>query len=119
MLEMARKEIFPAVAGYVRELSDTVLAKRDALAGAGCLLETSLISRLSALSDSLYERAEALEQTLSGTGGNTDLLEKAQYYRDRVFAAMQELRAAADEAETLCSREFWPYPTYGEILFGV
>ena len=119
MIDMARKEILPASVSYVKELTDTAAAKKSILASVSCEAEEALVTKLSALNASLYKKTDALESVLLGVKDYTDVSEIAFYYKDNVLTAMQELRAVADEIETLVGEKYWPYPTYGELLFGV
>ena len=119
MIDMARKEILPASVSYVKELTDTAAAKKSILASVSCEAEEALVTKLSALNASLYKKTDALESVLLGVKDYSDVSEIAFYYKDNVLTAMQELRAVADEIETLVGEKYWPYPTYGELLFGV
>lgn len=119
MLEMAKKEIIPAVCSYIKDLSDTVIAKKALSSEINCELETSIVSNLSSLSHSLYERTKQLEDSLLGVKSQDDLQKQGEYYRDIVIPAMQALRAVADEIETLVGEKYWPFPTYGQLLFSV
>lgn len=120
MLDMVKKDIMPAVSGYTKALSETALAKKSLLPSINCELEEGLVSRLSALSGSLYKKTEELNANLlNAKNHETDSQELAFYYKDVVFRSMQELRTVADEIETLVGKEYWPYPTYGDLLFSV
>lgn len=119
MIEMVKKDIIPAVVSYVDHLTQAALHKRALLSTTcSCDLEEGLINELSSLSGCLYKKLNALDECLiSSTFANEQ--EKANYYKDSVFPAMQELRAVADEIETLVGRTYWPYPTYGDLLFSL
>lgn len=119
MLDLARKEILPAVSAYVKELSETVVAKRSACVSASCEMEEALIIKLSALNASLYSKANVLDEALLGTKNYEEIGKCAAYYHDTVFAAMQELRAVADEMEINTADAYWPFPTYGDLLFSI
>ncbi len=119
MIDMARKEIMPAVMSYTKDLAETAAAKKALLGTAVCEAEEALVTKLSALSASLYKRTEALEHALIGVKDYSAAAETAMYYKDNVLSAMQELRVVADEIETLVGEKYWPYPTYGDLLFGV
>ena len=119
MIDMARKEIMPAVMSYTKDLAETAAAKKALLGTAVCEAEEALVTKLSALSASLYKRTEALEHALIGVKNYSAAAETAMYYKDNVLSAMQELRVVADEIETLVGEKYWPYPTYGDLLFGV
>lgn len=119
MLEMARKDILPAVISYVKDLSDTAVVKKSLSEDMNCELEESLVTKLSSLSCSLYKKTNKLEEDLLNVKNQNSLLEEGEYYRDVVFLDMQELRAIADEIEVLVGEKYWPYPTYGQLLFSV
>ena len=118
MLEMVRRDIVPAVVSYMKELSDTAVSKKTL--GIDCGLENELLQKLSPLCVDLYHKSEMLNgAVLKAKDAEEDAVKCAHYYRDAVFAAMQELRAAADELETYMPSHVWPYPSYGELLYGV
>ena len=119
MLEMAKQDILPAVSGYVKELTDTALAKKSLSASIPTSVEEDLITTLSNDLVSFSEKIKSLEEILAKGNDIEDAQERANYYHDVVFAAMNELRAVSDEMETMTSSEYWPYPTYDKLLFGV
>lgn len=119
MLEMVRKDIIPAVCSYLKTLSDTALSKKALVPGVSCELEQDLVSKLSSLSEALNKNAKKLEDALLGVKNQDSLLAKGQYYQNVIFPKMQELREVADEIETLVGEEYWPYPTYGQLLYNV
>lgn len=119
MLDMARTQIAPAVAAYTKELCETLALKRASDAALACGCESKLIRRLSALTDQISARQETLEEALSGLGDTENAEAEACAIRDVVLVRMSELRMACDEAETLTAKKYWPFPTYGELLFGV
>jgi glutamine synthetase len=119
MLDMVKKDIIPAVSSYIKELSETAIAKRALSPEMNCDLESSLVSQLSSLAGPLYKGTRKLEEDLRGLK-NIDTMEaQGKYCRDVIFLDMQELRAVADEIESLVGERFWPYPTYGQLLFSV
>ena len=119
MLEMAKQDILPAVSAYVKELTDTALAKKSLSASIPTSVEEELVTTLSNDLVSFAEKIKALEEIVVKGNDIEDAQEKANYYHDVVFAAMNELRAVSDEMETITSSEYWPYPTYDKLLFGV
>lgn len=119
MLDMAKKDIFPAVSGYVHELTDAVNSKKALSTDIPCDAEIDLITSLSTLLCSFAKKIAALEQSLIKVKDITNPQAIADFYKEEVFAAMQELRAVGDEMEIATSSEYWPYPSYGELLFGV
>lgn len=120
MIDMAKKNILPAVTSFVRELTDTALAKKALSDAIPTTVEEELIISLSnKLVCFSKKTAELEEAVIKASEYNTDNLTYATYYRETVFALMQELRAVGDSMETETSAEYWPYPSYGELLFGV
>lgn len=119
MLDMAKKDILPAVTSYVRDLTDTALSKKALSPDLPCDFEEDLIAKLSGLTSCFAKKITALEQVLLKTKDIEGVQEIANFYGEEVFPAMQELRAVGDEMEINTGAEYWPYPTYGELLFGV
>ena len=119
MLDMVWKDILPAASAYTKELAETVSAKKAIGAGIDTSYEEKLAGHMSVLLASATKKAEALEYALMGVKDITDTLALARYYRDTIFAAMNELRIIVDEMETHCAAKYWPYPSYGDILFSV
>ncbi|MGM9525332.1 MAG: glutamine synthetase III [Peptococcaceae bacterium] len=120
MLDMSKKEIIPAVSTYLKDLSTTAAAVKAVVSDADCSTQESLITRISALSSSLYKKTEALNSAVLSTKDHEENIEeRAQYYKNNIFPGMQELRAVADELETLVGEEYWPFPTYGDLLFKI
>ena len=120
MLDMANKDLLPAYSAYARQLSETVNAKKAAAPDVDCTFETERLRQVSALCGDMYRKTQALEDTLLNLV-QKDLgeLGRAQYYQGTVFHAMTELRIVADELESVTDRSFYPYPNYGDLLFGV
>ena len=118
MIDMARKDILPAVTEYIKELADTAIAVKQA-SGIEADFEKDLIAQLSKLQSDIAARTKVLEDAVIEVHEIEDILAQSYAYRDKVFVAMQDLRAAADQAESLCSAKVWPFPSYGELLFGV
>ena len=117
MVDMARKEILPAVVRYCGDLASVLNTKKAAAPELGCSYETRQVKRLSALIDSIDEATDALEKSVLALEG--DNTKQAFHIRDDVLCRMTELRALCDEAETITAAEYWPFPTYGDLLFGV
>ena len=117
MLDMVRREILPAVIAYTDRLMKAALRKREL--GVSGNFETKLTEKLSALTDRIAETADGLEHASASAQACSGNEEKARRHREAVIPAMQELRAACDEAELLVARDVWPYPSYGEMLFSV
>lgn len=120
MIDMAKKNILPAVTSYVRDLTDTALAKKAFSDAIPTSVEEDLITSLSnKLVCFSKKTAELEEAVIKASDYSDDNLKYAKYYRETVFALMQELRAVGDAMETETASEYWPYPSYGELLFGV
>ena len=119
MIDMARKQILPAVQGYTAELAGGVAAKKAVSADIACGYESGLIARLSLLTDQIAARTDELEAAVLELKGAVDVTQEACAIRDAVIGRMAALRTVADEAETLTAGKDWPFPTYGELLFGV
>ena len=117
MIDMAKKDILPAISTYVKELGKTAKLAKEC--GAEAKFEVEVVKKLSALESEIYEKLTSLETITANAAGITDIQDKANFYHDEVFTAMGELRAPADEAEKLCGEKYWPYPTYGKMLFYV
>lgn len=120
MLEMSKKEIIPAVSSYLKDLSGTAAAVKAIVTDADCSMQESIIQKVAALSSSLYKKTEALNAAVLNTKNHEENIEdRAQYYKNYIFPGMQELRAVADELETLVGETYWPFPTYGDLLFKI
>ena len=116
-VDMVKRDILPAVSGYMDALSSSILSRRSVLKDVPCTAETETLKKLTGLSDGLYTKCAELEKALIKVP--EDPQKSALYYHDTVFSLMQEMRALADEMETMTSSEYWPYPTYGEMLFNI
>ncbi len=119
MVDMAKKEIIPAVCEYVTDLSEGLAAKKAAVPSLKCAYESKQITRLSALTDQMDEAADDLQDALIKLKAVTDVTEAANNIRDVILPKMAVLRVACDEAETLTGEDYWPFPTYDKLLFGV
>ena len=119
MADMAKKQILPAIEKYVGELCDTVIKKKTVSEKVECMFETKTISKLSTISDAMFDMAGELEGEVIKAKEESDVVCESAKIRDLVLPVMSRLRLLADEAETVCSKECWPFPTYGELLFGV
>ncbi len=119
MIDMAKTEIAPAVEAYAKEVAKTAAAKKAVDAALPCTYESGLIRRLSSLTDRIAGKADELEQALLSLSSVEEIGEQANAIRDTVLVKMSELRLACDEAETITAKSYWPFPTYGDLLFGV
>ncbi|HCP70927.1 MAG TPA: glutamine synthetase type III [Clostridiales bacterium] len=119
MVDMARKQILPAVEGYAAELAASLAAKKAVAPNLACAYETGLVTKLSGLTDQIAEKTDELESAVLELKNAEDAKEEAFAIRDTILGKMAALRAVADEAETQTSSDYWPFPTYGDLLFGV
>ncbi len=119
MVDMARTEMIPAVQSFVLDTAKTAAAKKKLVSGCACAYETGLVKKLSALTDRMAAKADELEQEVLALAGAGDIGKESAAIRDTVLPKMGELRLACDEAETLTAKKYWPFPTYGDLLFSV
>ena len=119
MVDMVRKLILPAIQEYSADTAAAAASKKDLIPGIACKAEVKLVEKLSGLADVIDERCEALENAMVVIAGMDSEKEIAELFRDDIIPKMTELRAAVDEAEVITAREYWPYPSYGELLFGL
>ena len=118
--DMVKRDILPAVSSYVAELASGVATKKAISDDIPCEAELEIIKRLSGLQDCAYKKLAALDNAIIGVKEvGEDPIEVATYYKDSVITAMTELRAVVDEMETLVSSDYWPYPSYGDLMFRV
>ena len=118
-LLMARRMILPAVTRYADELSGAAARKKAVSANLECAYEKSIVETLSSLADQIYQKAEELELTAARVGKTEEIIAESCLIRDEILPRMQDLRSLADKAEIYVSRECWPLPSYGELLFSV
>ena len=119
MIEMVRREILPAIEAYVGSVAETAAKKKSAVPDLECRSENKVITKLSVLSDLIDKNAEALEASMAKLLTESDTSVSAFAVRDDILPKMAQLRAVADEAETLTAKSYWPFPGYGELLFSV
>ncbi|MCC8184109.1 glutamine synthetase III family protein [Cloacibacillus porcorum] len=119
MAEMVRKDIIPAAYTYLKRLSETAVAVKTACPELDCAMEINMLKYLRTLTDSLYVNINRLEGILTEAEECGSAEDAALYYRDKVLPVMGELRSAADEIERFVGEKYWPYPTYGELLYSV
>ena len=117
MIDMARRQILPAMLQYTHKLTQAVLDKNTLSAALVCDAELSLVRQLSELSSSFMTKLDALDTSLQAAQHLACLSEQATYYRDTVLPAMAALRADADQAEQLVAVSDWPLPTYTQLLY--
>ena len=118
MIDMVKRNIFPAVIRFSGDVAKAVGCKKAALPDLDCSDEEALVRRLSGLSAEMMRQTAALEAALAGVQF-ADAYEAAHYYKYTVFAIMDALRAAVDSLEVITSAEYWPYPSYTDLLFSV
>ena len=119
MIEMASRDIIPAVGAYISELAGTAANVLAVLPESPCLVEKTLIKKLSALNEKAYEDLEALKRVDAEAAAIGDVVTCAEAYRDKVIPAMNALRESVDAMETLTAAEYWPLPTYGDMMFRI
>ena len=118
MIDMAKKDILPAVSKYSHELSDTIIAKA-ACGDVDSSYEKELLAKISKLNAAAYKKVQKLEEATLKAKEISDTTELSMFYKDSVFSAMSELRITVDELETMVPAASWPYPSYGDMLFSV
>ena len=119
MVDMARTLIAPAVESYTLKIARTAAAKKAVDENLACSYEKDLVKKLSTLTDRIAVKTAELESAITALQEETDIISESNAVRDTLLPRMSELRLACDEAETLTARSDWPFPTYGDLLFGV
>ncbi len=119
MLEMAKKSIIPAVCSYSKSLTETALNKKSLCSDIDCSVELNIIKKISSLDACLLKKLDELDSSLLESKNYTEVKENAEFYKDTVKVKMQEVRAIADELETIVGKEYWPFPSYADLLFSI
>jgi len=119
MVDMIKKDILPAACSYMKDLSKEAINKKQLCADISCELEETLLKKLSTLTSDLYKKTIELDEDVESDKEFKDALEEAKYYRNTVFSHMEDTRKTADEIEKTVGAKYWPYPTYGDLLFSV
>ena len=119
MIEMVSRDIIPAVSAYVGDVSSSLAAKLSVLPDACCDVEKDIVTKLSALNSKAYAKLAELKNAESEISAALGYERKSEMYRDTVIPIMNELRAVVDEMETMTSTEYWPLPSYGELMFSI
>ena len=119
MIDMAKTEIAPAVSAYILELANTAVAKKAVDSSITCGYETGLLKKLARLEEQIAVKTDELEEAVMKLKDVEDVEAESYMIRDAVLGKMGELRVACDEAETMTAKKYWPFPTYGDLLFGV
>ncbi len=119
MIEMASRDIIPAVNAYVAEVADTMGAKLAVLPDIDVSVEKDIITKLSALNSKAYAALDTLKKAEAEAARITNAVERAEAYCYKVIPAMKELRSYVDAMEPITASEYWPLPTYGDLMFNV
>ena len=119
MLEMARKQLLPAVNAYMSEVANTAASKLAVSESISVRSETKTLNRLSADADAMSDAIDTLQDAVDAAKALPSESEKAVAFHDNVLPAMDALRAAADDAETVCGEDYWPLPSYSKMLYYV
>ena len=119
MVDMAKTQIAPAIEAYAADVAKSAAAKKAIDSSLECAYETGVVRKLSVLTDQIASESEKLENALNSLNGAKDIGSESVMIRDSVLAVMSSLRLACDEAETLTSKKYWPFPSYADLLFSV
>ena len=119
MVEIARKQILPAIEKYITKIARAAKTKKAVDEDISCAYEKGLLKKLSALTEEISVRIDSLSAAIDKVHSVEDVEQESYLIRDEVLPKMTELRIPCDEAETLTAEECWPFPTYGDLLFGV
>ena len=119
MVSMARTQIAPAIEKYINDLAKTASLKKSLSPDISCGFETGVITKLSGLVDTISAKTEELDRKIAEVQNIGEIGAQADAVRDSILTNMSELRLACDEAETVSAKEYWPFPTYGDLLFSV
>ena len=117
--EMIRRDILPAISSYIKNLSETVTLRNSALGSSKKSYEEAVITRLTDISANVYNLTNNLDEKLITAKDVKNIKDKAEVYKSAVISLMDKIRVLVDEAERLCSAEFWPYPSYVKMLFSI
>ncbi|MBR6476852.1 MAG: glutamine synthetase type III, partial [Lachnospiraceae bacterium] len=119
MLEMAKTQIIPAIESFTADVAGSAATKKALNSKLACKYETELVGKLSEYTDEIYTKIGELEKAVAGLSKAKDTIKESEMIRDKVLPKMAELRKPVDEAETITAKDYWPYPSYGDLLFGV
>ena len=119
MVDMARTQIAPAIEKYAADVARDAAAKKAVTHDLACSYETNLVRKLSDLIDEIAVKADYLDKKLLKVAEVEDIVKESAMIRDKILPAMAELRVPCDNAEIMTAREYWPFPTYADLLFGV
>lgn len=119
MISMSRKQIIPSVARFTADVAKQAAEKNALCSSLNCSYEKNLVEKLSALTDAMDEQTAVLEKDVAELKNISDVKAQSEYVRDNILKDMKILRKSADETEVLTDAEYWPFPAYDELLFGV
>ena len=119
MVVMSKTQIAPAIDKFVGDLAQRVALKQSIGSSIPDTYELSLVKKLSAITDGVYTKTDELKDEIVALSGANGIIEESAMIRDKILPKMAELRVLCDEAETLTSKEYWPFPSYADLLFGV
>ena len=118
MLEMVKREITPAVINFTKDVADSALSMKN-LIGNAAKTQVELVKTLSELTDALTDKTKALEDVIAKVKDYDNVTDCAKFYTASVIPAMNDVREVADKLETIVGSEYWPFPTYGDLLFRI
>ena len=119
MINMIHKRIAPAITRFTADLAKQASEKKALDPGLVCSYETELVQKLSVLTDTIVEKTDDLDDAMLALKDAGDIIEESKIIKDVILPKMTELRIPCDQAELLTSKSYWPFPTYGDILFSV
>ena len=119
MSQMAKKEILPAIEEYTAFVASAAGKKKAIDSSIPCTYETETVKKLSVLAGQIYEKTDDLDKAIAKLSDAENVEQEGYMIRDELLPKMSELRVACDEAEVITAEKYWPFPTYGELLFGV
>lgn len=119
LVDMVRKDILPSIEMYLSKVAETAKLKQDVDSKMSISYEKNIMEKLSSLNDIIFAGVDTLEKVLEEEVAIEDIVEQGYAIRDKVLPTMEKLREACDDAEMIVAKEYWPYPSYGEMLFGV
>ncbi|MBP5530354.1 MAG: glutamine synthetase III [Lachnospiraceae bacterium] len=119
MVVMSKTQIAPAIDKFVGDLAQRAALKQSIGSSIPDSYEISVVRKLSAITDAAYTKTDELKDEIAALSGANGIIEESAMIRDKILPKMAELRALCDEAETLTSKEYWPFPSYADLLFGV
>ena len=119
MINMSKQQIYPAINGYISKLLKAYNLKKDLYGENLASTDLQIAKRLTELNFKIFVKCEELESLLDRTKNYKTEKELAFFFKDKVLKCMKELRSYSDEAENLTSEKYWPFPSYGQILFSV